>query len=400
MKIGILRETKNPPDRRVPFSPDEIDFAQKTFENLKFIIQPSPLRCYTDDEYRNKGLVLSEDVSDCDILMGVKEVDKSAFIDNKTYVFFSHVAKKQPYNKGMLQEMMRKKITLIDYEYLTKPNGQRVVAFGYWAGIVGAFNGLRGYGLRTKSFNLKPAHQCHNMIEMNEELSKVELKPVKILITGEGRVSTGALETFKQLNIIKVSVDDFLNKKFDYPVLCQIGPKDYVKHKDGLDFDFNNFIKNPKDYISTFKPFTKVTDIFIACHFWDNNSPKFMTPDDYRESDFNIKMISDVSCDINGPIPSTIRASTIAEPFFDYNPLLEKEELPFSNDTNVTMMTVDNLPGEVARDSSEGFGKALIENVLPSLIGGDNENIINSATILRNGELTEKFAYMADYAAD
>jgi alanine dehydrogenase len=399
VRIGILRETKTPPDRRVPLSPPQILDAKDKYKGLEFVIQPSPIRCYKDEEYAYLNLPLNEDVSDCDILMGVKEVDKSTFIENKTYVFFAHVAKKQPYNRTMLQEMMKKKITLIDYEYLTIPDGARVVAFGRWAGIVGAYNAIRARGIRTDSFHLKPAHQCHDMDEMFAGLRKVELSRKKILVTGEGRVASGAMETLRQLRVQEVSKDEFLNEEYEEPVLCQIGPQDYVEHKDGLPFDFNHFINHPQEYKSSFEPFTKVTDIFVACHFWDEKSPVFLTKEDYRKDDFKISVIADVSCDIDGPIPSTLRASTIAEPFYGYNPVLEREEPAFTSPKNITVMAVDNLPGELPRDASHDFGKALIDNVFDALINEDNEQIVERATIIKNGELTPRYAYLADYVA-
>jgi len=399
LRIGILRETKTPPDRRVPLSPPQILDAKAQFKEVDFVIQPSSIRCYKDEEYKYLKLPLSENLSDCDILMGVKEVDKSTFLPDKTYIFFAHVAKKQAYNREMLKEMMRKKITLIDYEYLTTPDGARVVAFGRWAGIVGAYNALRARGIRTDSFHLKPAHQCHDMEEMFAGLRKVQLRSKKILVTGEGRVASGALETLDQLNIRKVSKEDFLNKDFDEPVLCQIGPQDYVEHKDGLPFDFNHFIQHPTEYRSSFKPFSKVTDIFIACHFWDEKSPHFLSKADYRDPDFQISVIADVSCDINGPIPSTLRASTIAEPFYGYNPNLEQEEPAFSSADNITVMAVDNLPGELPRDASQDFGEALLQNVFDAIVHEDDQKIVERATILKNGELTPRYAYLADYVA-
>jgi saccharopine dehydrogenase (NAD+, L-lysine-forming) len=307
--------------------------------------------------------------------------------------------KSNPYNRGMLQEMMRKKITLIDYEYLTTPDGARVVAFGRWAGIVGAYNAIRARGIRTDNFHLKPAHQCHDMEEMYAGLRKVKLCNKKILVTGEGRVASGAMKTLDQLKIKKVSKEEFLNKEFNEAVLCQIGPQDYVEHKDGLPFDLNHFKLNPKEYKSAFEPFTKVTDIYVACHFWDEKSPVFMTPDDYRKDDFNISVIADVSCDVGGPIPSTKRASTIAEPFYGYNPLLERIEPAFTSPQNITVMAVDNLPGELPRDASHDFGKAILDNVFDALVGDDAEQIVERATIIKNGELTPRYAYLADYVA-
>lgn len=153
IKLGVLRETKNPPDKRVPVTPSQAVKLTERFPDVDVFIQPSDIRCYTDEEYQYLELNLTEDLSDCDILIGVKEVDPKTLIDNKTYLFFAHVAKKQPYNRELLQEIIKKKIRLIDYEYLTDYNNQRIVAFGRWAGIVGAYNGLRARGIRTDEFN-------------------------------------------------------------------------------------------------------------------------------------------------------------------------------------------------------------------------------------------------------
>jgi len=318
-------------------------------------------------------------------------------ISGKTYLFFSHTAKKQPYNRSLLQEMLKKRIRMIDYEYLTETNGNRVVAFGRWAGIVGAYKALRARGLRTDNFKLKPAHECHDMDELFAGLKKVKLKPIKILVTGEGRVAGGALETLSNLNIRKVSPEEFLKQTFDEPVICQVGPQDYVEHKEGKPFDFGHFMKHPEEYTSTFLPFTKVTDIFIACHFWDPASPKFMTIEDMQAPDFKMSVIADVSCDIDGPIPSTIRASTIADPFYGFDPVTGKEVKPFSNKKHITVMAVDNLPGELPRNASSDFGNALIDKVYPFLFGTDSGGMIERATITRHGKLTERFGYLKDF---
>ncbi len=350
MKIGILRETKTPPDRRVPFSPGEMQKLLKQFPGSEVVVQPSSIRCFTDDEYRASGIPLQEDLRDCDVLMGVKEVKKETLIPEKTYFFFSHTAKKQPYNRDLLREVLRRKIQLVDYEYLTAPNGVRLVAFGHWAGVVGAYNALRAWGERTGDFSLKPAWQCHDRKEMNQQLEKVKLPPLKILVTGGGRVAFGALETLGHLRLKQVAPEEFLTRDFDVPVLCRIDPDHYVVRKDYKPFDLGDFFRHPEAYRSVFFPYTQVTDLFIACHYWDPRSPVFMTPEDYRSPGFRIKVIADVSCDINGPIPSTLRASTIAEPFFGYNPQTEAEDDPFG-EKNVTVMAVDNLPGELPRDA-------------------------------------------------
>ena len=396
MKIGILRETKTPPDRRVPFSPGQIAAFQEQHGDVTFIVQPSNIRCFSDKEYRQEGILLQEDLGECDILFGVKEIETEALLPGKACVFFSHTAKKQPYNRKLLQEIVARKMTLIDYEFLADRNNIRLVAFGRWAGVVGAYNGLRAYGERYRLLMLKPAHECRDRNEMVRELEKVELPAIRILITGGGRVAHGAMETLEPLGLKQVSPGEFLTADFAEAVICRIDPWDYVRRMDGESFDLDHFFRHPGMYSSTFKPYTRVTDLFIACHFWDPASPVFMTSSDMREPGFHMRVIADISCDIKGPIPSTIRASTIGEPFYGYDPLSETETLPFELGS-ITVMAVDNLPGELPRDASLDFGNMLMEKVLPSLIHDDDEGIIDRATIVKNGKLHEPFSYLQDY---
>ena len=398
LRVGILRETRNPPDRRVPLTPPQIVTLEELYPNVEFFVQPSDYRCYSNEEYEYLDIPLKEDLRDCDILMGVKEVDKRTFIPGKTYLFFAHVAKKQPHNLEMFREMSDRNISLIDFEYLTSEKGQRVVAFGRHAGIVGAYNGLRARGIKTNRFKLKPAYQCHDLDEMWAGLKLIELKQgLKILVTGEGRVAHGAMETLGVANVEHVAPNDYLNREFSVPVYCQIGPGDYARHKNGLKFSFNHFTRYPQEYESTFLPFTTVTDILITGHYWDPRSPVFFTRQDMKRPDFRISVIADISCDINGPIPSTLRATTISDPFYAFNPLLEKEEPAFSKQTNITVMSIDNLPGELPRDASLDFGKMLMSNVLHDLLTEVTSPMIERATILRNGELTSGYNYLKDF---
>ena len=398
MKLGILRETKIPPDRRVPFSPEQLSAMQKQFPDLEIMVQEGGNRCFTDKEYSEAGIAVVSNPSGADILMGVKEVEIESLVPSKTYLFFSHTAKKQPYNRKLLQEIVQRKITLVDYEYLTDKNNIRLVAFGRWAGIVGAYSGLKAYGERYRLYRLEPAHSCFDLAAMQKELEKVRLPSIKILITGGGRVAGGAMETMRPLNIREVTPDEFLGNSFDEPVVCRIDPWDYARRKDGAEFDLQHFFDHPDMYVSTFKPYTKVTDLFIPCHFWDPKSPVFMTKSDMREPDFKIRVIADVSCDINGPIPSTIRASSIEHPLYGYDPLTEEEIPPFEL-RGITVMAVDNLPGELPRDASVDFGRQLMEKVIPALAGSDEEGIVERATIVKEGQLTKHFSYLEGYLA-
>ncbi len=398
LNIGILRETKNPPDRRVPLAPSQIVAMEEVYPFVNFYVQPSDFRCYSNEDYEYLEIPLKEDLRDCDILMGIKEVDRRTLIPGKTYLFFGHVAKKQSYNRKMFRDMAEKKTSLIDYEFLTSEKGERIVAFGRYAGIVGAYNALIARGINTNRFRLKRASQCRDLDEMWAGLRLIELKQgLKILITGDGRVAHGALETLSICNIVQVTPEDYLTREFEVPVVCRIGPEYYTCNKNGRQFNFNHFCTHPADYESSFLPFTKVTDILITGHYWDPRSPVFFSKEDMKQPEFRISVIADISCDINGPIPSTLRPATISNPFYDYNPFLECEEPPFTRAGNITVMAVDNLPGELPRDTSYDFGKQLMHNVLHDLFTDPESPLIGRATILKEGQLTPAFTYLSDY---
>lgn len=396
-KVGLLAETKTPPDRRAALTPTTAAELVAKYPNVELFVQPGKIRAFKDSEYTEKGLNLKENLSDCDILIGVKEVKIETLIPEKTYIFFAHVAKKQPYNKPLLKAIIDKKNTLIDYEYLTDKKGNRLVAFGKWAGVVGAYNGLRTWGLRTKQFNIKPAHEYLDKKEMFSQITKLNLEPIKIVITGGGRVAGGAMETLNAFGIKEVTPEDFLTKKFFEPVFTKLEPWHYAKHKDDRTFELQHFFDNPHEYVSIFELYTKVADIYLPCHFWHPASPKFITQQMMREKDFNIKVVADISCDIKGPVASTIRSTSIDDPFYDYNPITEKEEPAFSSDKNVTVMAIDNLPAELPRDSSEEFSKTLLNNVFHSLLIDDSDKIIERACIVYKGQLTDKYKYLSDW---
>ncbi len=399
LKIGIIRESKNPPDKRVPFTPLQTEEIEQRFPHIKVIVQKSAVRCFADNEYKNLGLEVTDDVSGCDVLMGIKEVPVDQLIANKTYLFFSHTIKKQPYNKKLLQEILKKKIRLIDYETLTDRLGNRLVAFGRFAGIVGAYNGLLAYGNRYNAFTLRRAFDCFDINDLKLEIRKVNLPPVKIILTGAGRVGKGAMETLDTAGIRKVNALDFLNKKFDEPVYVQLGSGDYHIRKDGGHFNREEFHKHPERYTSDFIKFTRVADILMAGAFWNPKAPVLFTREDMLAPGFNIKVVADITCDIGGSIPSTIKASSIAQPLYDYNPATHSVEPPLSNEKFVTIMAVDNLPCELPRSASEEFGRDLIDKILPLFLNDDPDAILQRATIAKGGELTDTFLYLSDYAA-
>jgi len=401
LTIGLIREGKTPPDKRVPLTPKKCVEAQAAFPQLRIVVQSSPTRSYTDQEYRDLGLEVRADVADCDVLLGVKEVPADQLIPYKTYVFFSHTVKQQPANRGLLRAVLEKNITLIDYELLTNDRGERIVAFGRYAGIVGAYNGLLTYGRKHGLFALKPAHECADMDDMQEEFFKVKkLPPVKIAVTGSGRVAQGALEVLDRMGIRRVSVYDYLYLDFREPVYAQLRSSDYNRRRDGRVWDTQDFHRHPQAYESTFGPFLPVTDLLIACAYWHPAAPRLFEEADTRRPDFRINTIADVTCDVDGSIPVTKRSSTIPAPAFDYHPATGVLEPPYARPENLTVMAVDNLPCELPRNASRDFGRQLIDMVLPHLLGPDAEGIIARATIARGGRLTERYAYLADYVAE
>ncbi|MBT6765223.1 MAG: alanine dehydrogenase, partial [Prolixibacteraceae bacterium] len=332
MKIGILREGKTPPDKRVPLTPEQCVEVEQIFPHVSIVVQPSSIRCFKDEDYSKLGIEVRENLSDCSVLLGVKEVKINDFIEGKTYLFFSHTIKKQEYNRKLLQTVLEKKVQLVDYEVLTNKDGFRIIGFGRFAGLVGAYNGFRAFGLREKLFELKPAHQCNDLVEMYYELDNIKLPPIKIAVTGDGRVSGGVLEVLNHLKIKRVSTDDFLKDDApEKPEYVQLLPGNYTRRKDGADFDLMHFFNHPEMYENAFQPFSKQSDLLIAAAYWDPKAPVLFTGNEMKQKDFKITVISDITCDIEGSIPSTKKASTIDDPFYDFNPATGELEPAFSS---------------------------------------------------------------------
>jgi saccharopine dehydrogenase (NAD+, L-lysine-forming) len=402
ISLGLICEGKTPPDKRVPLTPKKCAEAQSQYPGLRIVVQESPIRCFSDQEYRDMGIEVCPDVADCDILLGVKEVPVGQLIPNKTYMFFSHTVKKQPANRELLRQVLARNITLIDYEMLTnREGGERIVAFGRWAGIVGAYNGLLTYGRKHGLYKLKPAYQCLDMEDMQEEFFKVRrLPPMKMVVTGSGRVAQGAVEVLDKMRIRRVSVYDYLYLDFNEPVYTQLRSSDYNRRRDGRVWDTPDFHRNPQEYESTFQNFLPVTDLLIACAYWHPAAPRLFEETDTQRPDFRINTIADVTCDVDGSIPTTKRASSILEPAFDYNCQTGELEPAYSRPSNITVMAVDNLPCELPRNASRDFGRQLIDNVFPHLLGsGLEDDIVERATIARGGKLTPRYEYLSDYVA-
>lgn len=399
MKFGIIKERKSPPDRRVVFSPQKLAELQQLFPQAEIKVEPSDVRVFKDEEYTALGFEVNNDLSDCDILLGVKEVPIDALIPGKKYFFFSHTIKKQPHNKKMLQAIINKHIDLYDHETVTDANGKRLIGFGRYAGNVGAYNCFRAFGLKYELFDLPKAEALPDKAALINKLKRNILPPVKIVLTGKGKVGMGAKEMLDAMKIKEVTAQDFLSKNYAHPVYVQLDVTDYYSRKDGKPSEKQDFYVNPDKYESDFQKFANVSDIFIAGHFYANGSPVIVTREMLASKNNRIKIVADISCDVEGPIASTIRSSTIANPFYGYHPV-EGREVDMHHPSAIVVMAVDNLPCELPKDASEGFGEMFLKYVIPAFFNNDKDGILNRALITHKGSLTERFKYLEDYISE
>ena len=244
--IGIIREGKVPPDKRVPLTPAQCVKLKQLYPNLEIIVQPSPVRAYSDQEYLDAGIKMSEDLTQCDLIIGVKEVNVEDLIPNKKFMFFSHTINKQPYNRDLLRAIIDKKIQLIDYEVLKDKSNKRIIGFGRSAGIVGCYNGFRTFGLKHGLYELKPANKCKDRKEVEQELKKVKLpSDAKIVLTGFGRVGHGAREILDLLPVTEISPEEFLTGTFNSAVYTHLELEDYYERREGGEFDKQEFYSSP-----------------------------------------------------------------------------------------------------------------------------------------------------------
>ena len=398
MKIGLIKETKIPVDNRVALSPKQVAELNKRFPQHEIVVQTSDIRAFSDDEYRTNGVRVVDKIDDCDILFGIKEAKIESLLSNKQYFFFGHIAKMQEYNRPLLQALMQKHITFCDYEYLVDDNNIRVCAFGWWAGIVGVYYTLRGYGLKHNLFELPKPDRRFTLEQLQDALKTIKLPKVKLLVTGAGRVSQGAQYLLDNIGARKMTEEVYLaNDKVDRLSYCVADVDRLVKHKDGKAFSWNDFTHNVKEYESDFMRFARKTDVLICAHFWAPEAPVYLSEEDLRSKDMRIRMIGDITCDIKGSIKSTVRSSTHDDPYYDYNPITEQDEPAFSSFDNITEMAVDTCPNALAMDTSAYFGDMLIKHVFEPLMKGEHSEVIQRSMILNKGELTPKFDYLTDF---
>lgn len=397
LTIGIIREGKIPPDARVPLSPEQCAYVQSHFP-ITIVVEPSPIRCFSDEEYRAQGIAVHSDLSACSVLLGVKEVPVAQLIPGKTYLFFSHTIKKQVYNRPLLQAILEKRIRMIDYETLTNATGVRLIAFGYYAGVVGAHNGIWAYGKRTGLFALPRMYESHDYAVIKAAYQQTHWPPMRVVLTGGGRVAAGAIRNLKDMGFEQVSPADFLEKDFPGPVFTQLHAADYAQHPQhpGV-FDKAHFYRHGEEYVSIFAPFYRKADVFINAIYYDRKAPRFFNVEDMRRPDFRIQVIADLSCDMMpySSVPSTIQPCKIHAPLYGFDPYDESATAPHKPGY-VDVMAIDNLPSELPRDASVFFGKQLIDNILPEFFKPNSE-VLQRGTIAENGALTADFSYLEDY---
>ncbi|QGK72860.1 NAD(P)-dependent oxidoreductase [Flavobacterium sp. SLB02] len=396
MKFGIIKERKNPPDRRVVFSPNELAKLKQTYHDAVVEVESSDIRIFSDVQYKSMGITVTDDVSDSDVLFGVKEVPVDSLIPNKAYFFFSHTIKKQPYNQKLLKSILEKNIDLYDHETIVDDQNRRLIGFGKYAGMVGVYNGIRAFGIKFELFKLPKAETLAGKDALIAHLKRLNLPALKFVITGTGKVGSGAKEILDAIKVKEITVENYLSKNYAQPVYVQLDVLEYNKRIDGLEKDFNDFVAHPDEYVSDFEKFTKVTDIYFAGHFYATGAPMILSREMLNASDCKLKVVADISCDVNGPIACTLRSSTIEEPIYGYFPLEDKEVEVF-HPAAVVVMAVDNLPCEIPKDASEGFGEQFMEHVIPAFFNGDKDGILQRAKITENGKLTERFSYLQDY---
>lgn len=396
--FALIKERKNPPDRRVVLSPEKCKEIMEAYPEARVVAEASDVRVFANDAYTSLGIEVLDDISGADVMLGVKEVPEDTLIPNKKYFFFSHTIKKQPYNRDLLQAILARKIELYDHETIVKKNGARLIGFGRYAGLVGTYNGFRALGLRDQLFQLPKVEELPDLIAMKAQLNEISIpQNLKIILSGTGKVSRGAKEILNHLKIREVTDEEYLSKSFNEPVYCMIDVTEYNKRLDGKPVDKFAFYKDPTGYESDFMRYAQVSDLFIAGHFYGDGAPYLFTREDARHPDFKINLVADISCDVDGPVASTLRASTIEDPYYGYDPVNE-QEVPFGTPGSIAVMAVDNLPCELPKDASEGFADMFQKHVIPAFFNGDKEGILERAQITTSeGTLTPRFSYLNDF---
>jgi len=397
-RIGLIRERKKIPDERVAFTPRQCAHLQDVYPDLKIVVEPSPIRCFPDAEYASEGIELTADLSNCDVLLGIKEVPVEYLIPGKTYFFFSHTKKEQPYNQGLMHALIEKRIRMIDYECLTYSDDQRILGFGMYAGIVGAHNGLYTYGRKHGLFDLPRAYEVKSHKELMTAYTRLKLPNIKIAVTGSGKVTSGVLDVLTELDIEAVEPSDFLTHQYEYPVFTHLRGASLYARKDNDLFHRDDFHAHPEAYKCLFSSYVNQSDLLMNGIYWEEGIARLFDKEDVKRHDWRISVIADITCDKDGSVPLNLGSSTITDPVYGVNRATLQRTAPYLN-TNGTIdiMAVDTLPNELPYDASQYFGQHMKKYILPELLKPESE-LLERATICKDGRLTARYGYLSDYA--
>ena len=396
MKIGLIREWKQPADKRVGLTPELCSAFLKKYPNVELVAEESPDRTYASAEYEAAGVKVVRNVEDCDILIGIKEVPIDKLIPNKTYLFFSHTIKAQSYNRELLQAVLDKNISLIDYEPITWPEGRRILGFGKWAGVVGAYNAFLTWGKKTGKYDLPPAYETNDYTKSVDLLKELDLGKLRLVFTGNGRVANGIREVLEVMKIKEASPQEFISQPPKGAYFTQLTSWDLYHRKDGGEWDLDHYYNHHSEYCSEFDNFLPYTDILINGMYWEEGMPVLFEKNDTKSKNFEIKVIADITCDVEGSVPITMEATDIYNPTFGWSRSEQKQVAPYGEDT-IDVMAVTNLPTEMPKNASTEFGTLLLDNIIPLLIDGDKDDILKRARITQNGKLTKQFSYLQDF---
>ncbi len=396
IRIGLIKEGKIPADNRVALTPAQCKWINNSFDSVRIVVQSSTTRSFSDREFAMAGIEVKEDVSDCDILFGIKEVPPENLIADKTYLFFSHTKKEQPRNQKMLRTVLDRNITLIDYECLEHEDGQRIIGFGFFAGVVGAHNGMMAYGNRTGTYQLERVYKQRSFRELIHTYFGLRLPNVKVVVTGSGRVAHGIVEILNLMGVVELEPDEYLQKQFHYPVYTQIKGHDLYRHRINKTYSREDFHLHPNEYECTFLPYAYESDILMNGIYWEKNIPRLFEKPDVQNENFRIRTISDIADDAGGSVPINLGDQTIDDPVYGVDMKAFRKTKPYLPGS-IDIIAVSNLPNELPRDASRYFGEQLIKYVLPDLVAGGSP-ILKKATIAQKGKLTENFTYLEKYA--
>ncbi|HON43854.1 MAG TPA: bifunctional lysine ketoglutarate reductase /saccharopine dehydrogenase family protein [Planctomycetota bacterium] len=418
--IGIRREDKNCWEKRVPIVPSDV--AKLVQQGIAVQIQPSSIRCFTDQEFIDAGATVIEDLHEAEFLLSVKEMPISFIQANKPHLFFSHTIKAQPYNMDMLRHIVQQKATLLDYERIVNEKNQRLIAFGRFAGLAGAIDALHFLGQRwkvqgkdTPFLQVKTAHEYENVEEAKQSIQNVtqtlqqngwgEIDRFLIVIPGYGNVSKGVQEIISLLPLEKISASDIAADPVGRYAYAILEEKDMVEPKDpNQPFVLSEYYTQPEKYKGKFNTYLPYIDLLINTIYWEEKYPRLVTIHDLETISTKLTVIADISCDVNGSIECTIKSTDPGNPCFVYNAKTKTAQDGIQGE-GVLVLAVDILPAEFSKDASEYFSQILM-TFLPDICKADflktldESNLpdpIKTAAIVWQGKLTPNYQYLESH---